>query len=732
MKRALYTPFLVCLLTLSACNDNSLPTSGQVEDRCALTLSFQPEGSISLQRANNNPLKTENGDVTAIGVCITGENHTAYQGTSTTRYTFNTYGTGYEGTSIPGNSSSPVTLYLTHVPATIQAFHPNTDVTEVSGNNYTIPVTHIPAEQTFTVATETATTGVGTLKCTGAMDYLYGSANDATGDATTITANNPNPSPTIYMHHALAKVVFTIKCDANRVVDSENDYVKSIKLSSSSGSPFLIAGDGTDGTGGTDAGTMQINNGTLALTSTTNELTFKPKAESDTQLIAAYSDPASTPNGIVACGLVAPLSTAPGNDITITVTLGKKGNDPTYDRQYSATATAFNVQWKKGMCYTYNLTLGNVLGSMSQTVSTNWNEIAPDDTPSVTPKEIGISSMEELMAFATLWNANGLPKKEDGTTDNYSIYEPYGWYETDASGKKVFTIKLTQSFKVKLAAKATWTPIGNDTHPLTIPIDGQGWRITFDLSGGAMAFSADSKYVGIMGYTKSSISNLRVLYPYFIDTNNYNTVNSGNATYVGTLAGKAEGDITNCTVEVGGSTLTSTPGTANENYYIGGLVGHCTGGIYNSAAYMANITGATATIQLVPTATVTAYMGGLAGKADKGVSNCYTNISDLEFDDTANTSSTVSAGWLVGTTDADTGAIFANDYYFAGQIASNITATTQGTKITEWANLCQDLNNNITTATPSWAQWTEKKEETTEGVTGKTIGVFLFNYRTGK
>ncbi len=722
MKHPIYISLFVNSLLFSACAGD-LPEP-QAENTCILQLNFRQEGEATIV-PTSRALTTENGELTDIGLCITkGDSHNNYPGRGGTRYTFKT-GTGGDGGLYEGDNTSATTFYLVGEKAHIQAFYPSTSqVTETSsGSGYTIPVT-IPSTQTFT-------TSGNTLAC-NATDYLYGSAGEAIGNEDAIMVNHTDPSPTIYMHHALAKVVFTIKCDANRIVDNENDYVKSIKLSSSSGSPFLTAGDGT---GGTDAGTMQINNGTLALTSTTNELTFKPNAESDTQLIAAYNDPASTPastpNGIVACGLVAPLSTAPGNDITITVTLGKKGNDPTYDRQYSATATAFNVQWEKGMCYTYNLTLGNVLGSMSQTVSTNWNEIAPDDTPSVTPKEIGIGSMEELMAFATLWNANGLPKKEDGTTDNYSIYEPYGWYETDATGKKVFTIKLTQSFKVKLEAKATWTPIGNDAHPLTIPIDGQGWRITFDLSGGAMAFSAGSKYVGIIGYTQSSISNLRVLYPYFVDTNNYNTVNSGNATYVGTLAGKAEGDITNCTVEVGGSTLTSTPGTENVTYYIGGLVGHCTGGIYNSAAYMANITGATATIQLVPTATVTAYMGGLAGKAEKGVSNCYTNISDLEFDDTANTSSTVSAGWLVGT-GADAGATFANDYYFAGKIAGNITATTQGTKITEWTGLCQNLNNKITTATPSWAQWTEKKEETIEGVTDKTIGVFLFNYRTGK
>lgn len=717
MKRALYTPFLVCLLTLSACNDNSLPTSGQVEDRCALTLSFQPEGSISLQRANNNPLKTENGDVTAIGVCITGENHTAYQGTSTTRYTFNTNGTAYEGTSIPGNSPSPVTLYLTHVPATIQAFHPNADVTEVSdgSNNYTIPVTHIPAEQTFTVDAET-TTGVGTLKCTGAMDYLYGSANDATGDATTITANNPNSTPTIYMHHALAKVVFTIKCDANRVVDNENDYVKSIKLSSSSGSPFLIAGEGT---GGTVAGTMQINNGTLSLTSTTNELTFKPNAESDTQLIAAYSDPASTPastpNGIVACGLVAPLSTVPGNDITITVTLGKKGNDATYDRQYSATATAFNVQWEKGMCYTYNLTLGSTLSTTADAVT--WTTIT---SPSmIEANERGIKNVTDLTNFISAWETNGGLKKKAGsnTEYDYTPYEAYGWYDKNNGGK--FTIKLTSSFAIT-STTDSWTPIGTENNPLTIPFDGQGWSVALELKagntgeGGAMTIG-NQKYSGFIGYTQADIMNLSVVTnPQGVSAEN-NKIESTGAIYAGGLAGYVEGDIINCSVDLCGTSIINANTSANDaTMYLGGLVGYCKGNIYNSAVYTTTFSNHTASIHYTQ-ATAGSCVGGLAGKIEGGtvegggtVQNCYTHIGALGNAPGTSSTTSINAGWVIGdvTTSGNT---FTGNYYIAGTPA-NCTPNGPTTEITskdDFTGLC-NLLNTAASQNSKWALWGEK------------------------
>lgn len=63
----------------------------------------------------------------------------------------------------------------------------------------------------------------------------------------------------IYLQHALTRLIFTIEYKAGRVPDSEYDWVKSISLEG----PFRAG-----------AGTLQLNDGTLAFSSSATPVTL--------------------------------------------------------------------------------------------------------------------------------------------------------------------------------------------------------------------------------------------------------------------------------------------------------------------------------------------------------------------------------------------------------------------------------------------------------------------------
>ena len=717
MKRTLYIPFTVCILLFPACSGD-LPEQ-QAGESCVLQLNFKQEGEATLVR-NSNALTTENGEIKEIGLCITqGKEYASYPGRNGTRYTFKTNDKKlYEGEGKEegdGSSSTSTTFYLTGENAHIQAFYPNSAVTKTnSDNGYTIPV-EIPAEQTFT--TTDGTSAPSTPRCV-ANDYLYGSASNNVGDATSIITNAMQASPTnIYLHHALAKVMFTLQCDANRTPNTEYDCVKSIEISASSGDHFLIGATGNPGT----SCTMQINNGTLTGLTETDKITLKPQG--DPIAIGKSGNPAT-----VACGLVAPLDNAPTNDVTLTITLGK-GGDTAYDRTYTATAPAFKQKWEAGYCYTYKLVLGNTL-TVDQ-VTTSWASTSETDIPAVTPKERGISDANELMAFATLWNKNGLKTNADGVLD-YSPYEPYGWYEKDSEGKTTFSIKLTKSFTVEKETGKDWIPIGIEDKPLLIPFDGQGWQITFDLNSGKQAISNSYVYAGVIGYTKADIRNVRIAAGNANNTDNA-YLESTDATCTGVLVGKSEADITNCSIELRGITMkagntassTSEASSTSDAKYLGGLAGYCTGNISNCAVYQ---TAGTQGQVWLENATAGSSIGALVGKTTGNVSNCYTYIHALTNSRSdSETPASVTAGWIAGA--KETTLAYSNCHFISGGTAPDGTSgeETGITQQTSLTGLCTSLNAEVDKH-PHWTLWTERKGEAGTG-TETVTSVYLFDYR---
>ncbi|MCD7927211.1 MAG: fimbrillin family protein [Bacteroides sp.] len=709
MKRIIYIPFTVYILLFSACSGD-LPEQ-QPEDARALQLNFKQEGEgeAAIVRASD-ALTTENENIKEIGLCITqGTGYEAYPGRTSTRYTFKTGGTGtalYEG---DGSSSASTTFYLIGKDAHIQAFYPNSAVAQTnSGNVYTIPVT-IPAAQTFT-------TGGGTPSC-DAIDYLYGSGQNSVGDATPITTNAMQASPTtIYLHHALAKVMFTLQCDKDRSPNTEYDCVKSIEISASSGNPFLIEGS--------SGSAMQINNGELFGLQSIGTLTFTPATGATPIPIGNAGTPAT-----VACGLVAPLSTTPTNDITLTITLGKNG-ETTHDRTYTATSTAFKQQWKAGYCYTYKLVLGNILSITQATVT--WDKI--DSETTVNTEEQGIGSAEKLWEFAKKWN------NDTKNPRIISDYEEYGWAEKDKDGNETFKIKLVAPITITgTTDKDKWTPIGTETSPLTIPFDGQGWTINVDLTGiGTDAVTQQSipgAYAGIIGYTTNDISNVKLMTSTSTGTTASSAIEFTEAVYAGILAGKVEGNVTNCTAELNGITLLQYNGSATSGLYFGGLVGSCTGNIINSAVYAKGTNELKLNFKKAPAGSC---IGGLAGAVAGTVNNCYTRITELSNQDATNAPA---AGSLVGNitgAGGSTTTTFADCHYIENTSGSAITVNNctrrsepdSGVSTqTDFTGLCAALN--AVTQKQNWSTWTEEKTATIVNPddAATVVSVFLFSYR---
>lgn len=275
---------------------------------------------------NGTASATGGGNIHQVNLYVTkNTGHAAYPG-----ITFNsTAGLSqftYDGAKWTGNP----TVNLHNEEARIYAYYPvNVNPTHVSeGDTHTIPVTGIIAAQTFN--------GANTWEC-NVTDYLYGSAEQASDKE--ITASNQAFKPAIWLHHALAQVVFKMQSASGRPVDAY-DYIKKITMKTTGSTSFLIG-----------SGTMQLKDGVIAsLNGTANELTFTPSSN-------PVQCGANSQSKVVAYGLVAPLSSALSN-VILTIELGAQNNTEN-KRILTVSSEHFNVQWSKGKRYIYNLTLTN-------------------------------------------------------------------------------------------------------------------------------------------------------------------------------------------------------------------------------------------------------------------------------------------------------------------------------------------------------------------------------------
>ena len=298
------------------------------------------------------------------------DDHTVYPGLSESKglATF-TLGASNDWTSDPKVS-------LSSDMARIFAFYPPIAAGSVDANfiastadeKHKIKVS-IPADQTFdgTTAWGCSTT-----------DYLYGSSSSTKGDAQPITANNGKEdatgtkpfSPEISMQHALSLLVFYLESKSGRDVDNTYDYVKEIRLSTTDATNKFRISE----TANNDQCTMLINDGTLALTTSSSlKFTATTVATGGTATTAQLCGKAGSP-ALVAYGLVAPLTAAP-SDLTLTVVLDKKDETTQNKRELSLTfsaPTSTPKLWKKGNRYKYNLTLTDRDIAIKSTSITEW------------------------------------------------------------------------------------------------------------------------------------------------------------------------------------------------------------------------------------------------------------------------------------------------------------------------------------------------------------------------
>lgn len=305
-------------LLFAACNDEEQMLSGSAD--CLLRPAFEAEQAsapVSRSVINGIGSATANGTINSIKLFLTKTDHSAYTGNESSVFS-TANGTSWTGSPEIKLSGDKVYVY---------AFYPTSAaVTRATGaDTHTIPVS-VPATATFD--------GDSTWNCS-TTDYLYGVKSSTSEDTPTASNRDGEFSPTVYMRHALAQVVFKLQASNP---NGTYDYVKEIRLS-------VPAGNTTKFRAG--SGTMQIKDGALSLTDT-ETLTFRASVNPQ---ICTIANTAVT----VGYGLAAPLAAAPEN-VSLTIVLGKKG-DTSNDRTLTATNTGFNIQWQKGHIYTYNLKL---------------------------------------------------------------------------------------------------------------------------------------------------------------------------------------------------------------------------------------------------------------------------------------------------------------------------------------------------------------------------------------
>lgn len=400
---------------------------------------------------------------------------------------------------------------------------------------------------------------------------------------------------------------------------------------------------------------------------------------------------------------------------TLSITYTQDGTPSMQFTKTDIALPATPTAWEQGMSVGYTLNVKRD-GKVTATVGQEWTSESGGE---MSGNEKGIASAADWVAFTKRWNANGLPTLSDGTTPDYSLYEDYGWYETDGTNR-VFTIKLIASFVLTgVASGELYVPVGTDTHPLTLPIDGQGWEISIDLQNSSQLI--EEKYSGIVGYTQSGISNLRVVTVPGNSATMGNSIESSGATYAGVLVGRADGDILNCSVELVKTTVVNSNTSAAEAMYLGGLAGYCGGNIQNSAVFEGSSPLSASTVSFSQ-ASAGSGIGGLVGGVASGktVGNCYVRLSALS----SQAGSTPSAGWLAG---IKTGVGFSTCHYMSGNTATGCTPddTSAGiTSFTDFTGLCASLNTEADKHKHAgWALW---KEVTDTGGTVEQVTLDLY------
>lgn len=315
-----------------ACSSEELPGGDQAEVR--LQPHFFAATAETRSIVNGTGTETKEDKISTVGLYVTQKDNNAVYGTN-----------GKAIFTKQANENWTGDVKLGSIVARLYAFSPSdSEVTHAnSSDTHTIPVT-LSADQTF--AGGTAGSEGNGWECSG-TDYLYGTTTEAieATPAQNIEASNTNFSPSIYLHHALAQVVFKLQTVSGRPVDNTYDFVKKITLKATESNKYFQTGTGT----------MQLKDGVLGGLTAGNTLSFAPSV-----ITKAVKCGANTSPNVVAYGLVAPMTAAPaGNSITLTFLLGKPEVDKTDGERELTVTIPSPVKWEKGKRYLYTLNLSN-------------------------------------------------------------------------------------------------------------------------------------------------------------------------------------------------------------------------------------------------------------------------------------------------------------------------------------------------------------------------------------
>lgn len=353
-QKKIYSPVWALILGMGmiggACSSDELAGRGQEEVR------LQPHfyaGTPETRSIVNGTSSAGGADkINTVALYVTRkDNHVAYPGVTASGkqdgYSLFTKQSDDTWTGAPE-------VKLANIVARMYAYSPSdgTVTPATNADTHTIPIS-IPADQTFAGGTS-GSEGNG-WECSG-TDYLYGTTSQEIGTVGDITASNTSYKPSVYLHHALAQVVFKLQTVSGRPVDNTYDFVKKITLTAT-GDYFRT---GT-------SGTMLLKDGTLGSLTAGKALTFKPSVAASAIKCGDGANPK-----VVAYGLVAPMTTAPAaSSINLTILLGKPAAE---DGERELTVTIPTpVQWTKGKRYIYTLNLSNRAVTVDATTTiTDW------------------------------------------------------------------------------------------------------------------------------------------------------------------------------------------------------------------------------------------------------------------------------------------------------------------------------------------------------------------------
>lgn len=357
MKQIIYNACTVLALCLSGC---SMVETNEIDNGGALVALGVTNASLETKSVYTEVGAGTTGNVlNKIGVGVTRGNNASWYDTNAEKQLFK----AKAGTPVTwGVEGDP--LYLNDTEGTVYAWAPSTkDATLTAGTSPKLAGVTFAATQTFDFTDQGGATDWNTSE----TDYLYSEP------VTKINKNNS--SAALNMKHALSKVSFRVMKAKGFPAPGERDYVKEVKLT------FKEVDGGKTGF----AGKGDINLSTGDLTATDDNrlatITLTPGAVASSRQVVVYKETSSNADFTdvlpQAFGLVAPYGSADKGQLNVSVKVGTKDAETTYDRTFTTT-TATDINWEKGNHYIYTILLTEKSLTISSVTLVGWTENLKD------------------------------------------------------------------------------------------------------------------------------------------------------------------------------------------------------------------------------------------------------------------------------------------------------------------------------------------------------------------